>query len=114
VKCQEQGSADCESSLTGGCQAQCSQPEGALYCNGQYVTTPDVQSCLDQLSAELNIQLSASGSCSGNSCTGQASASCGQIAPGAMPPITESVFGLVFGVGALGAVRRRSRKNAKK
>ena len=112
ISCQEMGYASCESQLQGGCQGQCSAPTGALFCNDQYVPVNPTQiaSCESQLSSLLNVSVTGSGSCSGNTCTGAASASCGQIAPGALPPLTESVFGLAAVVGAIGATRRRARK----
>jgi hypothetical protein len=79
------------------------------------VNAPNVSQCVSDLAAELNINVAATGECSGGTCEGKANASCGQIAPGAMPPVTESVLGIMLGAGALGAARRRrSKKNAKK
>lgn len=120
MQCQESGYANCEANYTGGCQTQCSLPTGALYCNingtgWQYinVNTTNLQACLTELSSTLNINIdaSAAGSCNGGSCSGTASASCGQIAPGAVPPLTESVLGLGIGLGIAGAIRRRTRRS---
>jgi hypothetical protein len=114
INCQASGSASCEANYTGGCQATCSEPQGALFCNGQYVNVnaTNFEACTQQLASLLNINVSAEGSCSGNTCSGQAAASCGQIAPGAMP-MSEGFLALGFGLGIAGAVRRRVR-NAKK
>jgi hypothetical protein len=117
VNCQESGSASCESNYLQVCQGQCSAPQGALFCNGQYVNvdTTQLQACLSQLSSELDINVSLTGStlCDGGTCsvTGSASASCGQIAPGA--PAAGSIFGVGLGLGIAGAVRRRERKSKK-
>jgi hypothetical protein len=114
INCQAQGYVSCQSNLASVCQAQCSQPTGALFCNGQYVNAPDPGQCVSDLAAELNINVAATGECSGGTCEGKASASCGQIAPGAFPPAGECVLGIALGAGILGAARRRSKKNAKK
>jgi hypothetical protein len=108
------GYAMCESNLQGGCTGQCSQPQGALFCNGQYVNISDsqLQQCESQLASLLNINVSATGSCSSGSCTGAAAASCGQIAPGAMP-MSEGFLAVGLGAGIIGAVRRRVRKAKK-
>ena len=114
ISCQEMGYASCQSNVTGGCNTQCSSPAGALFCNGQFINIDptQLQACEAQLTAELNITFSASGSCSGNSCTGQAAASCGQIAPGAVP-MSEGFLAVGLGAGIVGAVRRRVRKAKK-
>jgi MYXO-CTERM domain-containing protein len=99
--------------LSGGCTAQCTQPSGALFCDGNYVDTGNnLQNCIDALNAYLHVKVdaSASGSCSGNECQGQAkaSASCA-AAPGEAGASAAAVFGLV-GLGAFGAFRRRTKK----
>ncbi len=99
----------------GGCTAQCSAPMGALFCDGQYVDVGgDIESCLDDLKNLLNITVtaSASGSCSGDECSGMAaaSASCAASPDGGAPLSTG--FAIV-GLGAFGAAlaRRRARKH---
>lgn len=97
----------------GGCTAQCSQPMGALFCDGQYVDTGNnLQMCIDDLKAALNITVmaSASGQCSGNTCTGKAnaSASCA-LSPGSTPWSGGSLLaGLGLGLAVL--VRRRTKR----
>jgi hypothetical protein len=110
INCQANLYANCQSMLTGGCMAQCSQPMGALFCDGQYVNAgSDLQSCLDELKNSLNINVMVTGSamCSGNTCSAQATASCD--ASSQEVPLPGSV--LLLGVGAVcvGAMRRRSR-----
>jgi hypothetical protein len=115
VTCQESGSASCESNYMDVCTGQCSAPQGALFCNGQFVNVDAAQiaACEQQLTSLLNINVVVSGSaaCTGNNCSAQASASCGQIAPGA--PVTGSVFAVGLGLGIAGAVRRRVRRSKK-
>ena len=115
INCQEMGYASCQTTVTGGCSGQCMLPTGALFCNGQYVDLDgvDLTACQAQLASLLNVNISLTGSatCSGGNCAGSASASCGQIAPGAVPPLTEGVFALGLGVAVVGVVRRRVRKS---
>jgi hypothetical protein len=110
ISCQSSGYANCQATLSGGCTAQCSQPMGALFCDGQYVDVGnDIQSCLDELKNSLNINVNVTGSasCSGNTCTAQATATCD--ASNQEAPLPGSL--LLLGVGAVfaGAMRRRSR-----
>ena len=107
VNCQASGYADCETNVTGGCNAQCSQPQGALFCNGQFVDVSDLQSCEAALAAAFNINVTGSASCSGNTCQAKATASCGQIAPGDMPPLSPMLIGLGLAATAAGVARRR-------
>jgi hypothetical protein len=106
ISCQEMGYASCQSMVTGGCMTQCQQPQGALFCNGQFVNvdTSQLAACEEQLASELSINVNVSASATG-------SASCGQIAPGA--PVAGSVFAVGLGLGIAGAVRRRARKSKK-
>jgi MYXO-CTERM domain-containing protein len=112
VSCQSKLYAGCKSSLSGGCTTQCSKPEGALFCDGEYVDTGNnLQNCIDALNAVLNVKVQASGSasCAGNECNaeGTASASC------ASAPATDGVNGgaIFAGLGlvAVAATRRRKR-----
>ena len=114
ISCQEMGYASCQTMVTGGCTAQCSEPQGALFCNGQFINLDpsQLEACQAQLTSLLNIQFSGSGSCSGGNCTAAGTASCGQIAPGAMP-MSEGFLAVGLGAGIIGAVRRRVRKSKK-
>jgi MYXO-CTERM domain-containing protein len=79
INCQADGYAKCEGTLQGGCQAACDKPQGALFCDGEYVDdNGNLQSCIDALDKFLkeHVDASASGSCTDNSCTGEAQASC--------------------------------------
>jgi hypothetical protein len=103
----------CEANYTGGCTTDCTGGV-ALFCNGQYVHITDLQACETELTNLLNINVSVGGtaSCSGGTCASQGSASCGQIAPGAMP-MSEGFLAVGLGAGIIGAVRRRARKAKK-
>jgi len=113
--CQSNGYAMCETMLTGGCQAQCSQPMGALFCDGQYVDTGNnLQQCITDLQSALNLQVSASGSCSGNSCQGTASVSaCSVSGVGRTGTGACGLLPGALGVGLVAFVRRsRGRRRA--
>jgi MYXO-CTERM domain-containing protein len=112
--CQANGYADCQTRIQGGCQAQCQQPSGALFCNGNYIDVSDLQQCEADLAATFNIHATATGNCSsnanGSSCQGKASVSCGQIAPGSVPPVSPLLLGVGVIAAAAGVVRRRRAK----
>ncbi len=108
ISCQTMGYASCQSSLTGGCTAQCSAPQGALFCNGQYVDVGnDVQSCLDELKNTLNITATGSASCSGNECMAKASVSCDVSNQEA--PLSGGILAIGLAAAGMAAMRRRSR-----
>ncbi len=115
VTCQASGSAMCTANYTGGCNTNC-MGGVALFCNGQYVNVgaTDLAACEMQLTSllSINVAVTGSGSCSGGNCSGQASASCGQIAPGSVP-MSEGFLAVGLGAGLIGAVRRRVRKGKK-
>jgi hypothetical protein len=81
IDCQAKLEGSCKADLQGGCKAQCQKPEGALFCDGQYVDAGNnLRSCIDALNAYLNVKVSGSASaeCQGNACTAEAedSATC--------------------------------------
>jgi hypothetical protein len=108
----------CFARLEGGCKAHCSKPEGALFCNGQYVFASDIKECIAYL-ATKGIKVDASASASGSVKCGlsgcesdgetKSSVSC-SAAPGESSPLGTS--GVAAAVAALGlaAARRRVRK----
>jgi hypothetical protein len=112
--CTTQVNFDCDfqcfASLQGGCTAQCTAPQGAIFCNGQYVHASDVQACVTYLATQgINVDVSARGSatCDLNGCKGVGSASgagC-MMSPG-------SNAGLFGGVawGAIACVMARIRR----
>jgi len=113
INCQSKGYAECKANLEGGCKTQCTQPNGALFCDGQYVDAGNnLQNCIDALNAYLNIKVDASGSasCTGNECSaeGEASASCGRVARSDVP--SASSLWIVAGLGLVGAAAVRRRK----
>lgn len=112
IQCQSQGYAECESRLQGGCTAECSKPEGALFCDTNYVDHGgNLAACEAAIKdfIDAHLQASASGSCSGNTCEGKAACKCSRVAP--TPPTNFGAFTLA-GLTALAiAARRRSRRH---
>ncbi len=118
VSCQDSLHASCTSELTGGCQAKCTAPQGALFCNGQYVDYGNnLQKCEQALQDALNIQVMASGEASGtsscdstNGCQAQgqakASVSCA-LAPDVTGSARSGWILAALGLAAFGARRRR-------
>jgi MYXO-CTERM domain-containing protein len=109
VSCQSKGYAQCKTDLTGGCKAQCQKPEGALFCDGNYVDSGNnLQNCIDALNAVLHVKVDASASCSGNTCTAQASASssCAATPHDDASPLNAGLLIGVLGIAAIGARRR--------
>lgn len=90
IDCQAKLEGSCTAELEGGCKARCEKPEGALFCDGQYVDSGNnLQNCIDALRATLNIQVSgsATGECSGNECRGEAEGSVSCAASPRTPPV---------------------------
>ena len=57
---------------------QCSEPEGALFCDGQYVDAGNnLEECIAALEAafDIEVQGSASGQCNNGRCEGEAEGS---------------------------------------
>lgn len=89
----------CTGELQGGCETDCDAPEGALFCDGQYVAVDDLGGCLEYLAANFEIHLSASA---------EADVRCA-AAPGATPPASAPLAWCAALVGlALSRRRRRT------
>ncbi|HEY2409013.1 MAG TPA: hypothetical protein VGI10_23575 [Polyangiaceae bacterium] len=116
VNCQSSLQANCETMVQGGCNVQCSKPEGALFCNGNYVdTNGNLASCEAAIAAlfptiHVTTNGMASANCSGNTCEAQASgsakASCA-VAPGRSNQGMGGAAALLVGLGAMLVGRRR-------
>jgi hypothetical protein len=115
IDCQATGYVDCYSRLEGGCTAECQKPEGALFCDGNYVDHGDnLEMCTDALREALAIEVDASASgsasCEGGMCAAEGEASVGCAAV----PFTRSDLPVTVAFGGLGlaslvAARRRRR-----
>jgi MYXO-CTERM domain-containing protein len=106
----------CEGDLKVDCEAQCSKPEGALFCDGQYVDNGgNLAECTAAIEAWLAAQASfeasgsASGECNGGTCEaeaeGEASASCSTV-PGGPAGFGAALIGMIVAGAALGRRRR--------
>jgi hypothetical protein len=61
------------------CEGHCQEPEGAVFCDGQYVDRGNnAEECVAALNAALDVEVegsaSSSGECAGGRCEGQAEA----------------------------------------
>jgi len=119
LACQASFQADGYLACTGGCKADCERTgEGGLFCNGSFVDHDgNLQSCVDAIWDSLNIEVDgyahSSGSCSGNTCQGTASAgvsaSCALARVGQKQGLAGGlILATVFGLGAVARRRRRS------
>lgn len=115
IDCQSELEGSCKAELEGGCKSQCRKPEGALFCDGQYVDVGDnLQRCIDALNAYLNVKVrgSASAECANGQCTAQAegSASCSASRERRAPELPPIVPGVIV-LAAIGAtVARMNRR----
>jgi hypothetical protein len=54
------GSIQCHTRVEGGCEVACQEPEGALFCDGNYVDHDgNLESCIAAIDAALNIEVDA-------------------------------------------------------
>jgi hypothetical protein len=115
VDCQAKGYVGCTTDLQGGCETACTRPDGALFCDGQYI---DVGDQLDQCVADLKslFQIEVKGyaygdaQCSNGECTAEAGAgfSCAQDAGAGQS--SSSAAGILGALAAFGLAFSR-RKN---
>jgi hypothetical protein len=113
---QAQAYATCEASIQGHCEADCKKPDGALFCNGEYIDhNGSVDECIKALRDALptiTVDVSARGeaSCANNTCMakGSASANCA-FAPSAPGSDLALAFAAFAGLGAVSVRRRRAR-----
>jgi len=98
--------------LSGGCKTQCEKPEGALFCDGNYVDTGNnLQNCIDALNAILHVKVDASASCSGSPCQAEAkaAASCAASPSHDATPVSAGFLAAGLGLVAMTVRRRRQR-----
>jgi len=88
-------SLDCAAEIQGGCELDCQEPEGALFCDGQYIPVQDLPACLAYLASNLDIQVELEAEASANAVI---SCSLGepQTAPGSLAAI---MAGLALALG---------------
>ena len=114
VECQGELVVNCEAELKGGCEVACQKPEGALFCDGQYVDDDgNLEECIAAIEAAIDgeVSYSASGSCKNGRCEGEAeaSASCAFV-PGESGSSHGALGLLAVGLAGM-ALHRRRRRN---
>jgi len=115
IDCQARLDVSCRAELEGGCRARCRQPEGALFCDGQYVDVgQSLQECIDALRATFDVQVegSASAQCSGNQCTGEAEGSVSCAASPRTAPVLPGVAILSLVGASIARHGRKSRRSS--
>ncbi|MFO0618793.1 MAG: hypothetical protein U0414_39755 [Polyangiaceae bacterium] len=105
---------DCFAKLEGGCEVQCTEPSGALFCNGQYIGASDVQGCVDYLLTQgIKVDVTARGevTCDLTGCKGSGDANAGfcSYATGSADLALGGVGIAAVGLAAGLAFRRRRR-----
>jgi MYXO-CTERM domain-containing protein len=105
---------DCYAQLEGGCMTQCSEPSGALFCNGQYVSAGDVDACIayirDALNGEVNVEARGEVTCDINGCESSGSTNGTACSTGPTGRAAGSIGALAaLGLAAGALVRRRRR-----
>jgi MYXO-CTERM domain-containing protein len=117
ASCESQANVNCgyqcSTELTGGCKTDCQAPEGALFCDGQYVHVSNVDDCVAYLESEYQIDIqydaSATGQCDETGCYGEADASvsCAAAPVGSAPRDAGAIAAMALGLGFVVARRRR-------
>ena len=54
-------SLQCSADLKGGCEANCDAPQGALFCDGQFINPTSLDECLAYLGSNFGIQFGGQG-----------------------------------------------------
>jgi MYXO-CTERM domain-containing protein len=112
VDCQADGYVDCYAEVSGGCEAECMSPDGALFCDGQYVDHGgNLDACRNALRDAFDIEVMSSGSamCADGSCTAEGEVSVGcAAAPGQTAGSRWAGLVGFLAVGLLFVRRRRS------
>jgi hypothetical protein len=113
IDCQSDGYVDCKTDLKGGCETACQRPEGALFCDNQFVDVGDqIDACVAELQAALQIEVTGyaegNAECSGGRCTaeGEAGFSCMQ----GRGDTSGSALGVLGALAAFGLALSRRKK----
>lgn len=114
IDCQAEGYIDCKADLQGGCEVACESPEGAVFCDGQWINTDDFDACIEAIQEAFDIEVEgyAEASCDGNTCTAEAGCSASTVST-MEPTSNDYKYGMMaVGLGVMGlfGARRRNRK----
>lgn len=111
--CQGQGFAKCQADFQSGqCEVQCADPDGAVFCNGQFVDSGgNAKECLAAIDAYLKAHVQASGmaSCSGNTCNAEGKVSCHCSTPAQRTGSMPAGLAMLGALGLIGVARMRRR-----
>lgn len=111
--CQGDAFASCQAELkAGSCDVQCKDPDGAVFCDGQFVDSGgNAKKCLAAIDAYLkaHVQASGSSSCSGNSCEAQGKVSCNCSTPARRTGSLPAGLAFLGALGLIGVARMRRR-----
>jgi hypothetical protein len=70
IDCQTTVYTECEEELVKTCETTCKDDGGAIFCDGQFLSTTDLDGCVDEIAADLSIEIkvTAEVACDGDSC----------------------------------------------
>jgi hypothetical protein len=116
VKANFDCSYKCTADIKGGCETDCTAPDGALFCtdqNGreQYVHVTNLDDCTAYLLSQFNVKVTASATatCGIDGCVGEANAGvgCSTQPIGSAPLNVGAIATMVVGLGFIASRRRR-------
>jgi MYXO-CTERM domain-containing protein len=115
IECQVDRMGECQVEYQGGCEGDCSDPKGAIFCDGQYVDHGDnFQDCIDALNDVLTVSVQVSGSadadaeCTDDGCTAKEDAK-GSVSCASLPhPASSEAWGWWLAALGFASFRRRS------
>jgi hypothetical protein len=119
--CTTQVNYDCDYScmadVEGGCSVACSKPEGAIFCNGQYVNATSVEQCITYLATkglQVDVSARAQATCDLSGCKGAGTATGCAASPGSNAGFggALAVIGLAAAAGVMRARRREPARRA--
>lgn len=114
LECSLDCRAECTGDLQGSCETRCDDPQGAIFCDGQFVDADDMQACVDWLaSQDVEVDGWAEGqvTCDGNECVGTGTAGCTCTTGPGQPG--NAAGALFLGAVTLGTIAWRRRRHAR-
>lgn len=109
---------NCYAELQGGCEVQCQEPSGALFCNGQYVGAADVDACIayiqENFNGEVNVEARGEVTCDLNGCDTAGSSNVGVCSVANVGSIAGGTGAVAAAALALGAALSRRRRSSGK
>jgi MYXO-CTERM domain-containing protein len=108
----------CYADLKGGCDVQCQDPSGALFCNDQYVAAGDIDACItyiqDNYNGEVNVEARGEVTCDLNGCLSSTDTKLGYCSVSNIGALAGGTGGVAAAALALGAALARRRRSSKK